>query len=623
MTNRITDDVFQIAQIGLDAEAFAPAIEETRDVSRAPARQVYGEHLGNYVDRFTDGMRTQMGTTLPKSALFMDSMVGDRGEAVGDIVIFLEGKGITPTLYFRPHYDPSGQFSPASIGDYASTAKQRLRRLLMNPSIMRIYQQGKLWIKLFNETNIGTEGVPQGREGFATAESAWNNCFDAIKPEFPLLKFLSICPTMGNGDGYFYGDALNAAYWFHGQEAADEAVLRDLLISKNPADWTARTRQRVATARDTCPMRRMLNKCDGIGMHIYGNTIATTSGNLQTWLSRRHEQWIPFLPDGKPIIISEWDFCHDETPQIRGEQVVWWLTNVVAPNLRIVDNNIWWDATNGEADDTWAKNYTRTSGGVLLPVAVAVGAWRNGDTPDVPDNPDPTPTDREEINILPYVTITDADVPDGSEYWHLYKIERTLNEAGGLHHVFFDEPHTAAAVGKVKWGDREDQTATIALNQKPSNEPAGNIPMFSGNHYSAWMHGGGALGSDMVLGMRLGGEFEREHDSYHLWWELKRKESTMTLEKALIEKGDAAQILQFNPRAALQDAIERAKDSRGNDLVPNSPEFALRHDNKDYLGQRAESYLSRAQAESGVIPEVYVFYCLTTNFSQVWSVQKK
>lgn len=631
MHPKIPEEVYQMAERAAGTP-FTLAPLEVAPAARGgvdfEARQVYGEHLGNYVTRVTDGMRKQITTTRPQSVLFMDSMVGDNGNQVGEIVVMLDG--ISVRLFFRPHYDPNGQFSPASVGQYISVAKDRLRKLLLNPDVYRVYRAGRLWVKMFNETNIGTEGVPRGRAGFAVALSAWNNAHDALLLEFPLLKSLALCPTMGNDDGYFFGNDLNAPYWFHGSEAADEAVLADLLRSKNPADWTARTRQRVEAAKLSCPMRPMFLKAHGIGAHIYGNLKRTTSGDWQTWFSRRHEQWLPFLPTSTPLVISEWDFCHDESPQVRAEETVWWLTNVVAPNERISDITMWWNATFGEADDTWAKNYTR-NGSDLYPVAVAVGNWRNGSSGGGNGGGNgggttPPDMEREVINVPDYVKITESStVQTGKPYWYLKKIEMIRNASGGLHHVFIQEPHTNAAVGFVTWGDSPDQRVTIPLDQKPAGEPAGNIPMYSGNHYTATMKSIGAeVPSDLVTGMRLGGQFEREHDSYYLTFVLRTREiPSMTLEQALIQKGDAAQVIQYNPSAALQKAIFNGRDSNNNRLVPNSQEFPVRHDNKDYVGQRAESYLSVAQLQAGMLPEVYVYYAPTNDYGAVSRVQKK
>jgi hypothetical protein len=74
------------------------------------------------------------------------------------------------------------------------------------------------------------------------------------------------------------------------------------------------------------------------------------------------------------------------------------------------------------------------------------------------------------------------------------------------------------------------------------------------------------------------------------------------LEEALLIGAEDAQVIQFNPDAALQKAIFAAG------FVPNSPEFGIELDDVVYVGQRAESL------QNG---EVRVYYCAVGDYGNV------
>ena len=80
---------------------------------------------------------------------------------------------------------------------------------------------------------------------------------------------------------------------------------------------------------------------------------------------------------------------------------------------------------------------------------------------------------------------------------------------------------------------------------------------------------------------------------------------TGTLAETLLAAAQAAQVIQFNPDAALQKAIFMAE------FVPNSPEFTVRWNDRAFVGQRAE------HLKSG---EVRVFYCERGDWNNVFYV---
>jgi hypothetical protein len=81
-----------------------------------------------------------------------------------------------------------------------------------------------------------------------------------------------------------------------------------------------------------------------------------------------------------------------------------------------------------------------------------------------------------------------------------------------------------------------------------------------------------------------------------------------TLDETLLAAGEAAQVIQFNPGAALQKAIFAAG------FVPNSGEFNVKWNGQAYIGQRAE------QLHNG---EVRVYYCKDGNWGNVQYVVRQ
>jgi hypothetical protein len=228
---------------------------------------------------------------------------------------------------------------------------------------------------------------------------------------------------------------------------------------------------------------------------------------------------------------------------------------------------------------------------------------------------------RELIRLPNWIQIKDAIVTPNQEYWFLKRLEYQDDTlSGGLHHIFVQEPHDITQQARVRGGS---ETWAVKL-EKPQNEPAGNFPMFGGITYSCEMEG---LPSDRVEGMHLP---SKHHVNYILTYEKQRKgnlplggggtdtdedttttttgQGTRTLPQVLIHRGEAAQVLEFNKNAALQKVIFR------DGFVPNSPEFTLRHDNKEYLGQRAENLSSG---------EVRIYYCEMGDFDRVQFVKKQ
>jgi hypothetical protein len=582
MPDKIRDPrLAQIAEQGA-AEGIAPAaLTEPPTRGLLTPTQKYGEHLGNYIDRLTEGLRAQLRATKPTVLLFMDSFpAGALNETIG----ILASEGVAVTLICRVYYHPAGQGTPESVTEYISRVVARFTDLLVQPLVEQAYQDGRLWVKIFNETNIGIEGFPQGRAGFAPALAAWQRVVAALRPAFPRLKIGSLANTPGNDDTYFYGDLLNMPYWYHGPEAAKQ----------NP------TQANITAAKASCPMRPMFEAADGIFTHMYAPETRMTSGELQTWYSRRFEQYLKFLPAGKPMFICECDAGYDDGPQARANGMVWWLRNVIDPNPRVAGICLWWNSAPGEGDPIWTKHYTRDAQGNFAPLVTAVAAYRNESTP--PEEPPPTGPQRiVEFAGLPLQIEPPPALQVGQKYWFARRIEvLTPERSGGTHAIFvrtfrnnvrvtgitvrvFSPSGSSSGTTQPRpLTERGDYQFTMAgQNWDPTTGPGRyNVMIAQGK-------------SETIRGMGM--PFNR---NYSLIVEYEELTVPPTTDPELIAKlhtaGDAAQVLMLNPRAALQREIFRRN------FVPTSPEFTVQHEGKSYIGQRAENLANGAVAVAWV-----------------------
>lgn len=82
---------------------------------------------------------------------------------------------------------------------------------------------------------------------------------------------------------------------------------------------------------------------------------------------------------------------------------------------------------------------------------------------------------------------------------------------------------------------------------------------------------------------------------------------TGTLEQIIQAEGDRLQVIQFNPRAALQRAIFQAG------FVPNSPEYSVEKDGHKYVAQRSERLEDR---------DVRYYYCPVEDYNKVNYVER-
>ena len=96
------------------------------------------------------------------------------------------------------------------------------------------------------------------------------------------------------------------------------------------------------------------------------------------------------------------------------------------------------------------------------------------------------------------VRIVEADVAPGQTYWEVLGVYHLLpQENSGNHHVYFEVLNESGAriQNPIAWagftweGRRPEEPAPPIALDKPSNEAAGNLAMFSGQKVSVWIRG--------------------------------------------------------------------------------------------------------------------------------------
>ena len=142
-------------------------------------------------------------------------------------------------------------------------------------------------------------------------------------------------------------------------------------------------------------------------------------------------------------------------------------------------------------------------------------------TPQPPTTPSPLPP-RILVDMPDFVTIQDATVAQGQQFWRATKVERRRQgTSGGLHHIFSVEPHNPAISTLVEWVDGGNNKNVTIPHDKPLNEPAANFSMF-GAVYTASIKDG-SKPSDKIVGMRMP---QGQHESYYITWKLETMPST-------------------------------------------------------------------------------------------------
>lgn len=462
-----------------------------------------GFHLGNMGAAPTPAAQKVITNTKAKLLLAMDNIVPGTGDVNRKFIIDWAAKNPDGYLVLRKYY-AKGQ----GIIDWANGQAEMVENYLKFPEIKRIYDNGRMGVKIFNEPNFDFEGWGWSED----ALKRYNNDFIAansfLKQRLPKIKTIIYSLAPGNGDVYFSGDFKGRHYWLHGPEASKD----------NP------TQTEITAAYHSCLTKDAKMVADWFGIHVY-----PLPGTWdKPWLGKRFETYWKFMPEHlrKNTFILECSVADDAGQTTRGNETYLWLEMLRKsfPDVKAVA--LWWLR---DGDKTWLKHFYTNDDGSFRPVANKVVEFvsKYGSMPSTQEpiptpepTPTPTPTDRELINVPSWVSFKfKEDNPNeilGTKYWRLKKFEFVdSDKAEGLHHIFSVEPHnpnvemrTANQSGGV-WFTKLD---------KPTNEPAANFAMWSGNIYSAKLRQvGGVTASDWVYGLQMP---QNQHVAYYLTWEL-------------------------------------------------------------------------------------------------------
>lgn len=580
-------ELARIANVGLQTQV---EILPMRVAEEQPARSLlttnrhtYGEHMPNYSDGMTDGMLRQFDKTLPTILVLMDNFKDEEGFV--RCVEHLKRLGVLPKIIYRCYYPPAAP-TPGVLGAYISKAIEKLGRLLRYAVMRELYDAGLLHIKLFNETNIGSEGFAKGFDGLTAANDAFLTVRAKVKEAFPKVIAGSIANTPGNADAHFRGDRTNVAYWYHGKLAADVDVLKRILeeipiFVAQGLNYVIPSDLRTVV-NEKSPMDEMFRMSDAIYYHVYAQNTDQVSGSLKTWYAQRHLVYQYFLQKyrGKKHYIPEFDAGYDEGLDARGRLVVYCHRTYFDPSPYVDGVCLWWNGAPNEGDISWTKHFTRDAGGFFFPVVNYVGEYRKGQgnpgpnpgpTPEPEPDPDPTRVLDPRLPALG-VKLVNAVVAPGDMYWHIKEVKfQNEIEAGGRHSIYLDllDEGGRRIVGgraRVTWSNGG---ADLLIEEKQGEEYGGSFPMYrSGNPYNL---SGTGIPSDLLTGLGLGDEVNPDipvHSAFLVKMQRRKMAIQVPLPQVQMKlQCDAAQVIQFNRKAAIQKAMFRLG------YIPNSPEF--------------------------------------------------
>lgn len=464
-----------------------------------------GFHLGNMGVAPTPAAQKVITNSKAKLLLAMDNIVPGTGDANRKFIIDWAAKNPDGYLVLRKYYT-KGQ----GIIDWANGQAEMVENYLKFPEIKKIYDNGRLGVKIFNEPNFEFEGWGWSDSALKKYNSDFIEANNFIKQRLPKIKTIIYSLAPGNGDVYFSGDFKDRHYWLHGPEASKD----------NP------TQTEITAAYHSCLTKEAKLVADWFGIHVYP-LLGTWD---KPWLGKRFETYWKFMPEHlrKNTFILEASVADDAGQITRANETYSWLEMLRKSFPDIKGVALWWLR---DGDKTWLKHFYTNDDGSFRPVANKVvefvgkyGSMPQGQEPN--PNPDPTPNppaERELINVPSWVSFdfieNKSQVAPGTKYWKLVKFEFVdSDQSGGLHHIFTREPHDATVDMKIV---NQNNNIWFVKLDKPLTEPAGNFAMWSENVYKAKVRKlGGVIYSDWVLGMNMP---QNQHVAYYLTWELSEK----------------------------------------------------------------------------------------------------
>lgn len=460
-----------------------------------------GFHLGNRGNGPTPAAQNVITTTKAKLLLAMDNIVPGIDDANRKFIIDWAARNPDGYLVLRKYYS-NGQ----GIIDWANGQVEMAENYLQFSEIRKIYENGRLGIKIFNEPNFDFEGWGWSEDALKRYNGDFIVASNYIKERLPNAKSIVYSLAPGNGDVYFSGDKVNEHYWFHGPEAAKD----------NP------TQVEINAAYHSCLTKDAKMAADWFGIHIYPHP-----GDWdKLWRGRRFERYWQFMPEHlrQNTFVLEASVADEAGQVTRANETYLWLEMLRNnyPDVRGVA--LWWLR---DGDYTWEKHFFTNEDGSFRPVAEKVHNFVNkyGSAPTEEPVPEPEPEpepnpDRELINVPDWISFyfqdEEKDLAVGTRYWKLTKFEFVdSGQSGGLHHIFVREPHDSDMI--LVTLNQNDQRWETSLD-KPENEPAANFAMWSGNVYRATVSlpKDGSV-KDWVRGMYLP---QNQHVAYYLTYKL-------------------------------------------------------------------------------------------------------
>lgn len=378
-----------------------------------------GFHLGNWRDGPDEGSKKLIAESKANSLLAMDAVKPDE-------ILFWASAVPDGYLILRKHFGGGPNASGARVMDWANGQAEMVDNYLKFAPLRRIYESGRMGVKIFNEPNFEFEGFGQSEEAMIRYNNLFQQAASFIRQRFPNIKIIGFSLAPGNRDVYFTSDKTNVHYWLHGPEASKD----------NP------TQLEINAAFHSCLTKDVKMSSDWFGVHVY-----PTPGNWdKPWLGKRFERYWKFMPKHmvENTFILEASVADDAGQDVRAQEMKLWLTMLKNyPNIKTA--TMWWLRP---GDPTWERHFYTNPEGTYRPAAYTIINFNTSATSSPQPTPTPSePTDENLQRTLDYeglpLGIRKPIVADGEYYWYVKEfIALNPQESNGNINVYvrcFDE----------------------------------------------------------------------------------------------------------------------------------------------------------------------------------------
>ena len=311
-----------------------------------------GFHQGNYGQDIDNRAKNVVEYINPKAFLFMDNILPD----APNVRNWVSRNYHDAFVVLRKHFHADGK--PANrqrVLQWAEDQANMIDLYLRSEYFRKIYEDGRLGVKVFNEPNMPIwaqyEGFGDNEEGMRLYSEMFPIAVEYIKNRFPNVKIVGYSLTPGNRDVYFKGDTQYAHYWTHGPECAHD----------NP------TEKDYKKARESCLLKETWQYMDWLGVHVY--PLPGTWN--EAYLGRRFEKYWKTLPEHlvNNTFILEASVADAAGQEERAKQTYFWLEMLRKEYPQIKAVTLWW-LRNG--DPKWEKHFYTEPDGTFRPVVHSV-----------------------------------------------------------------------------------------------------------------------------------------------------------------------------------------------------------------------------------------------------------